>query len=144
MGSTLLLVLAQLASPGPASPRELFEEGAALFEKGEFVRAAEKFEASFELRPLPVAKFNAARSWEKANKTLNAVGAWQAWLAASPATAPQRAEVETALAALGEKLAKQGVQAFTITSLPSGARVSLDGQARGRTPVTVEIGRAHV
>lgn len=132
----LLLLCSSLASA--QTPRALFEEGTALFEKGEFERAAERFDASFALRPVPVTRFNAARSWEKAGKTLKAIDAWQSWLELSP-TAPQRPEGEAALQALGQRLASQGVQALTVTSLPVGARVSIDGAPRGVTPLTVEL-----
>ncbi len=135
----VLVVVAQLATAQSPSPRALFEEATALFEKGEFEGAAERFEASFDLRPVPATKFNAARSWEKANKPLKAIGAWQAWLAFSPPSAPQRSEAEAALRALGQKLSNQGVQALTITSLPLFARVSVDGVPRGVAPVTVEL-----
>lgn len=134
----LLLVASSLAVAQPSTPRALFEDGAALFERGEFERAAEKFDASFALRPVPVTKFNAARSWEKAGKTLKAIDAWQAWLAQSPG-APQRSEAETALRSLGEKLAKQGLQALTISSLPGQARVTVDGVPRGLAPLTLEL-----
>lgn len=132
----LLLCCSSLAVA--QTPRALFEEGTALFEKGEFERAAERFEASFALRPVPVTRFNAARSWEKAGKTLKAIDAWQAWLEMSPG-APQRPEGEAALQALGQRLAGQGVQALTVTSLPLGARVTIDGTPRGVTPLTVEL-----
>jgi tetratricopeptide (TPR) repeat protein len=109
------------------TPRELFDEGTALYAKGEYAAAAAKFEASFEARPVPVTKFNAARSWEQAGKTLKAIDAWQAWLLMSP-NAPERPEAERALERLGQKLAKLGVQALTITSLPAGASVFIDGK----------------
>lgn len=133
----LLLITSSLAL-GETTPRALFEEGTALFERGEFERAAEKFDASYVLRPVPVTKFNAARSWERAGKTLKAIDAWQAWLALGVG-APQRAEAESAVRTLGEKLAKLGLQALTITSLPLQARVTIDGVPRGLAPVTVEL-----
>lgn len=120
------------------TPRELFDEGTALYAKGEYASAAQKFEASFSARPVPVTKFNIARSWEQAGQTLKAIDAWQAWLAMSP-SAPERSEAERSVKALGEKLAKLGVQALTITSLPAGASVSIDGAKAGVTPVTVEL-----
>lgn len=120
------------------TPRELFDEGTALYAKGEYAKAAQKFEASFAARPVPVTKFNIARAWEQAGQTLKAIDAWQAWLAMSPKAA-ERPEAERSLEALGEKLAKLGVQALTITSLPAGASVSIDGTKAGVTPVTVEL-----
>ncbi|MBL8923086.1 MAG: PEGA domain-containing protein [Myxococcaceae bacterium] len=132
------MLFASVAFGQEPTPRALFEEGAALYERGEFERAAEKFDASWALRPVPVTKFNAARSWEKAGKTLKAIDAWQAWLALSPG-APQRGEAESALRTLGERLAKLGLQALTITTLPVQARVTIDGVPRGLSPVTVEL-----
>lgn len=120
------------------TPRALFDEGTALYAKGQFANAALKFEASFAARPVPVTKFNIARSWEQAGETLKAVDAWQTWLAMSPGST-QRPEAEQSLKKLGDKLAKLGVQAVTITSLPLGARVSIDGVAAGVTPRTVEL-----
>lgn len=131
----LVLVAASLAF-GQAKNR--FEEGAALFEQGEFEAAAERFEASYVARPVPVTKFNAARSWERAGKTVKAIAAWQAWLSIAPGS-PQRPEAEASLRALGQKLAKQGLQALTVTSLPLRATVSVDGTRVGDTPLTLEL-----
>lgn len=131
-----VLLLSSIAAA--QSPRALFDEGTALYAKGQFAKAAEKFEASFAARPVPVTRFNIARSWEQAGETLKAIDAWQAWLAMSP-TAPERPQAEAALKSLGEKLAKLGVQALTVMSLPLGARVAIDGVPRGLTPLTVEV-----
>ncbi len=120
------------------SPKALFEEGTALYDAGQFEQAALKFEASYELRPVPVTKFNAAKSWELAGKTLNAVAAWQAYLPMSPSEG-QRLEARAALKGLGDKLAKMGLQALTVTSLPLKATVTIDGVPRGLAPVTVEL-----
>lgn len=132
----LFLVLATTAAAQDA--RALFEEGAALYEKGAYLAAALKFEASFAARPLPLTKFNVARCYEQAGKTVEAIDAWQAWLAMSPA-ARDRPEGEVALTALGRKLSRLGVQALTVSSLPTGARVFVDGVLRGPAPLTVEL-----
>lgn len=132
----LLIVLPSLTFA--QTPRALFDEATALYAKGEFARAAEKFEASFALRPVPVTKFNTARAWEQAGETLKAIAAWQTWLEMSPQAA-ERPEAQASLSKLGEKLAKLGVQAVTVTALPLNARVSIDGVPRGLAPVTVEL-----
>lgn len=132
------LVLAVSSAALAQTPRELFDEGAALYAKGQYAAAAQKFEASFAARPVPVTKFNIARAWEQAGETLKAIDAWQAWLAMSP-TAAERPEAERSIGVLGDKLAKLGVQALTITSLPTGATVSIDGVRAGVTPLTVEL-----
>lgn len=132
------LVLAVSSAALAQTPRELFDEGAALYAKGQYANAAQKFEASFAARPVPVTKFNIARAWEQAGETLKAIDAWQAWLAMSP-TAAERPEAERSIGVLGDKLAKLGVQALTITSLPTGATVSIDGVRAGVTPLTVEL-----
>ena len=118
--------------------RSLFDDGVAHYERGAYEQAAEAFEASYALRQVPSVLFNIARSWEKAGKTSRAINAWQGWLSVSP-TSSQRPEAEAALRALGDKLAKQGLQALTVTSLPVNARVTIDGLVRGTTPVTVEL-----
>jgi PEGA domain len=132
----LLLLLS--TSVFAQTPRSLFDEGTALYSQGQFAEAARKFEASFTARPVPVTKFNVARAWEQAGETLKAIDAWQAWLDMSP-TSPERTTAEQSLQALGAKLSKLGVQALTLTSLPVGARVSIDGSAMGVTPLTVEL-----
>ena len=132
----LLLVVPSLAFA--QNPRTFFDEGTALYARGQFAKAAERFETSFAARPVPVTMFNIARSWEEAGETLKAIGAWQAWLAMSP-SAPERPEAARSIQRLGEKLAKLGVQALTITSLPLNARVVIDGVPRGVAPLTVEL-----
>ena len=132
----LLLVVSSVTFA--QTPRSLFDEGTALYSKGQFASAAVKFEASFAARPVPVTKFNIARSWEQAGEAIKAIDAWQAWLVMSP-NAAERPAAEQSLRALGDKLARLGVQALTITSLPLGARVSIDGTAVGVVPLTVEL-----
>lgn len=132
----LLLVVPSVAFA--QTPRAFFDEGTALYAKGQFAKAAEKFEASYAARPVPVTMFNIGRSWEQAGETIKAIAAWQAWLVMSP-SAPERPEVVLSLQRLGDKLAKLGVQALTITSLPLNARVVIDGVPGGVTPLTVEL-----
>lgn len=132
----LLLLLSTAAFA--QTPRSLFDEGTALYSQGQFAEAARKFEASFAARPVPVTKFNVARAWEQAGETLKAIDAWQTWLEMSP-TSPERSTAEQSLQVLGAKLSKLGVQALTLTSLPAGARVIIDGAAMGVTPLTVEL-----
>lgn len=119
-------------------PKALFEEGSALYEQGAFLAAAQKFEASFAVRPLPLTKYNVARCFEQGGQVVKAIDAWQAWLAMAP-TAPDRPEAEVSLKTLGKKLAKLGVQALTVSSLPVGAEVLVDGLPKGRAPLTVEL-----
>ena len=132
----LLLLVPSLAFA--QNPRAFFDEGTALYSRGQFAKAAEKFETSYAARPVPVTMFNIARSWEQAGETLKAIGAWQAWLVMSP-SAPERPQAELSLQRLGEKLARLGVQALTITSLPLNARVVVDGIPRGTAPLTLEL-----
>lgn len=132
----LCLVLPTLALA--QDPKALFEEGAALYEQGAYLAAAQKFEASFAARPLPLTKYNIARCFEQAGRTLEAIDAWQSWLAMAP-TAEDRPEAEASLRKLGKKLAKLGVQALTVTSLPVGAEVLVDGVPKGRAPLTLEL-----
>lgn len=132
----LLLVVPSFAFA--QTPRAYFDEGTALYAKGQFAKAAEKFEASYAARPVPVTMFNIGRSWDQAGQTIKAINAWQAWLVMSPA-APERPEVVLSLQRLGDKLARLGVQALTITSLPLSARVVIDGVPGGVTPLTVEL-----
>lgn len=127
-----------LAQTAPTA-RSLFDEGTALYAKGQFADAAAKFEASFAARPVPVTRFNTARAWEQAGETLKAIDAWQAWLSMSAPNANERPEAERSLKVLGDKLARLGVQAVTITSLPVGARLSIDGVPAGVLPRTVEL-----
>lgn len=134
----LVLVSSVALSQTAPTARSLFDEGTALYAKGQFASAAVKFEASFATRPVPVTKFNIARAWEQAGETLKAIDAWQAWLAMSP-TANERPEAERSLKAQGDKLARLGVQAVTIDSMPVGARLSIDGVAAGTVPRTVEL-----
>ena len=118
--------------------RTLFEEGTALYEKRQFAAAAEKFDASYAARPLPLTRFNAARAWEQAGETLKAIDAWQSWLSVI-AKDPDRPEAEASLKKLSKKLSRLGVQALTVTTLPVGARIFIDGIPRGLAPLTLEL-----
>lgn len=134
----LLLVVCSPLVAFAQDARSLFDEGSALYAKGAWKEAALKFEASWAARPLPLTKFNLARCYEAAGQTLPAIDAAQTYLLLSPGAA-DRAEVESSLKKLGRKLAVLGVQALTVTSLPTGARVLVDGKPRGVSPVSLEI-----
>jgi hypothetical protein len=118
--------------------RALFEEGSALFARGAWREAAAKFEESYAARPLPLTRFNVARCWESAGQPLLAIDSYQAYLVLSPEAA-DRLEVEAVVRKLGKKLSPLGVQAVTVTALPVGALLLVDGLPKGLTPLTIEL-----
>ncbi len=101
---------------------EHFAAGERAFAAGDFLRAAEAFEAAHRAAPQPAALWNAARSWHKAGEVARAANLYRRYLRDAPEGAADRDEATRAMVALGARLGRLDVVA------PGAAAVSVDGQ----------------
>ncbi|MBL9022606.1 MAG: tetratricopeptide repeat protein [Myxococcales bacterium] len=117
------------AQPGdPAVAAERFTTGEEAFEAGDFLRAAEAFEAAYAADPQPAALWNAARSFDRAGEHARAATLYQLYVREAPSDAPDRDEATRALVELGRRLGKIEIVA------PSSPRLAVDGRpVRGST-----------
>lgn len=123
---------ASVAAPAPAAPaasadvaraQAKFAEGEAAFSRGDFLAAAQAFDAAFAADPNPTSLFNAARSWERAGETVRAANLYRRFLRDAPGDTPYRERATASLAELGRRLGRIEIVGAEL------ARPSVDGAA---------------
>lgn len=123
--------------------RVAFEAGTKAFEEGNFAQAVTNFEAAYAKVPSPHVEYWIAKAKDEAdpeNKDAKAlVDAYAKFLTnpgASHAGAERVTEAEARIVELKKLLPAQ----VTLTTVPEGASVIIDGQAQdGVTPLSVEL-----
>ncbi len=129
--SLVVVAAPRLASAQPSDPAvaaERFTTGEEAFKAGDFLRAAEAFEAAYTADPQPAALWNAARSFDRAGEHARAATLYQLYVREAPSDAPDRDEATRALVELGRRLGKIEIVA------PSSPRLAVDGRpVRGST-----------
>jgi len=132
----LFSLLAQIAPPAAdpqakAQAQRLLTEGSALYEKGDYASALEKFTAAYAAYPSPKLMFNIGQADRDLSRPVEALGAFEKFLAGDTHPSPETtAEANNAVAELREKLGQIRVDCGT-----PGAEVSLDGKSVGLTPL---------
>lgn len=110
-----------------------FAEGMKAFDAGEFLRAAEAFEAAYAKKPHPSPLWNAARAWQRAGEPARAANAYAHFLRESPPS-KDRTTAAKELERLGLKLGVFDVHA-------DGAReITVDGLRTADAKVYVTPG----
>jgi hypothetical protein len=115
--------------------RELDQEGVRAFRDARYADAVRYFRAAYRLGGPSSELWNIARSREKMDDPAAAASAIEVYLAQKDVAGQDRTEAEHELAALRAR-----ASVLTVTTVPSGAFVTLDGHAAASvTPVTLEI-----
>jgi tetratricopeptide (TPR) repeat protein len=136
----LLSLLAQLATPSPdpqakAQAQGLLTEGSALYEKGDYAGALEKFNAAYTAYPSPKLLFNIGQADRDLSRPVEALDAFEKFLAADTDAAPETtADARKSVAELQGKLGQ-----IRIDCEKAGAEVSVDGKSVGLTPLSEPI-----
>lgn len=127
-----LLALAVLCSVSPARAedekaraRVLFNQGVAEFEAGEHRAALASFESAYRLAPHPAVRVNMANCYEALGRLVEAVFNYERFLEESGenVSAAQRADVETAIASLAQRIGT-----LSVALEPSNAVLRIDGE----------------
>jgi tetratricopeptide (TPR) repeat protein len=143
----LLAALLALAWLGAASlaraddvdeAKARFRRGTELYKAKRFREAQAEFEAAYRAKPNGAVHFNVAQCRERLEEWPGALRSYQDYLREVP-EASDRAAVRKAMQRLEERLAKAGVQVLLVYSDPPGARVTVEGLDRGRTPLHVVV-----
>jgi hypothetical protein len=137
----LLTVLA-LARGAAAAPTEAarraareFVEGQKAFQSGDYVRAAESFEAAYRDKPHHSPLWNAARSWQRAGEDIRAANLYARYLREAPADAPDRDQATVSLKELTAKVGR-----VEIHTAPGIDKPRLDGKDADQPVVYVAPG----
>ncbi len=125
----VLVAVAVMGAAGPAradredEAQQLFESATALFQKGEYARAADRFMHAFKLVPHGNTAFNAAQSWDAAGEHARAAEAFQMALDRG-LERKAREQAEQRLDELQQELGRVRVKA------PDGAKVLVGDERR--------------
>jgi hypothetical protein len=136
----LLSLLAQVGAP-PATPeareqaRPLLKEGARHYLEGEFQQALEKFTEAYKIFPSPKLLFNIGQANRELDRPVDAVEAFERFLAQSPEGVPELVtEAKRSLAELAPRIGRLRIECPL-----SGAEISIDGKPVGRAPLADSI-----
>lgn len=128
---------ARADTPEDRRAEQLFSDGQAAFESGDFRRAAASFEAAYEAKHHPAVLWNAARSWQKAGEELRAATDFDRYLRGTAADAPHRDEATKTLAEIIKVVGRVQVRAVGVKN------VMIDGEASSE-PIRFVAAGEHV
>jgi hypothetical protein len=129
-------LLAQTVPPpadaeNKARAQALLAEGSALFRNGEYAAALEKFEAAYAVFPSPKLWFNIGQANRDLDRPVQALQAFERYLAQVPDAPPDMAaDARASVADLQKKLGRLRIDCET-----PGAEISLDGKPIGTAPL---------
>lgn len=105
-----------------------FQEGRAFFKAKDYRSAAEKFQAAYNLDPVPILLYNMARAAEEMGDPEQAIGHYQSYLKRLGPKAEDRGEVERRIRVMEKTVAAARRARIRIAGLPPGAKITVDGQ----------------
>jgi tetratricopeptide (TPR) repeat protein len=103
-------VQAAPADDSVAQAKEYYRRGTALYDLGKYLEAAAEYETAFRLVDRPALLFNIGQAYRLGGKPREALRAYEGFLRRQP-EAPQRAEVETQIAALNKQIQEEDLRA---------------------------------
>jgi hypothetical protein len=115
-----------------------FEVGVSAFGQRRYADAVQSFVEADALAPSAPLSFNIARAFERLENPAAALRWYRDYLRRSP-QASNAAEVQARVSQHAATLAARGVQQITVLTTPDGAALTIDEQAVGPTPVTLEL-----
>ena len=118
-----------------------FQRGVTLYGEADYRGALVEFKRAYDLAPNGAVLYNIGETEFQLRDYAGALTTFERYLVESGPTDSHRAEVETNVREL-----KSRVGQVTITTVPSGAEVSIDDRALGKTPLDgpVVVGIGHV
>lgn len=116
-----------------AKAKALQVEGLKQLDKGNAAAALEKFSEAYELVPSAKVLFNQGRAYEALQKDIEALAAYENFLASPNMPAAAREDAQRRVQTLHTRLA------FLAVTGPAGADVSLDGESKGKLPFDQEF-----
>jgi hypothetical protein len=140
-----LLIASLAAQPARADEvaeaKARFRSGVELYRAKRWREAMAEFEAAYRLKPHGAIQFNVAQCRERLQDWPGALRSYEDYLREVP-DATDRPAVRASTKRIEERLARAGVQVLVVYTDPPGARLALDGQERGTTPLHVALAPA--
>jgi hypothetical protein len=139
---TLSVAGAASAQPTPVSPadvaraEQLYDEGVAATDRGDFAGAISSFQASYAINPLPDVLYNVGMCHKALGELPAALNAFRDYVAGMGGnlSAEEQAEFDGLLAELAPQVGRLEIQ-----GPPSGAAISVDGVAMGTAPLAAWV-----
>lgn len=122
LGSLPTAALAQTAAERSLA-REQFQDGVTAAREGDWSRAADAFQRSYELVPRPLTLLNLAGAYQQIGRLVEAAEAYRMFMHEEGITARQRQDAEEQLAELEPRIPRVRLR---ILGLEDGDRVTLD------------------
>ena len=123
------LLVATSASAQEA--RELFVQGQAAYETGDYQNATSLWERAYELDPRPLLQYNLAQAYERLGQLDEAVAAYRVYVDQTPGDDERARNARARIASLEQRVSQTGI---VMTGGVEGAQVLIDGEDRGRLP----------
>lgn len=108
------------------------------YREGRYREAATAFLAADRLQPTAAVQLALGKTYEQLSDPSRALAAYREYFVRSPRAA-DRAQVQERVAELAARLAEHGVQQISVSSIPAGATIVVDGKALGTTPIYVDL-----
>ncbi len=140
-GATLVAPASAEAQAAPTAAqrtraRALYTEGQRQFAAHAYTEALAAFEGAYAQVPNPVVLLGVASAQEQLGQRAEARATLERYLRERP-DAPDRAEIETRIAALPAPAAPTGT--IRIACTPAGAAIQIDGESRGTSPADLIV-----
>lgn len=120
--------------------KQLYALGAEAFAAQRNADAIRYFQRAAELVPSPKLTYNVGLAYEEMGDAGRALAEYRSYLELeADSDVARRAEVQSRIAHLEQRLAETGVQQLRVKSEPPGATVRIAGRALGVTPWTGEL-----
>jgi hypothetical protein len=132
------LQAATQADEAPRAARSQLDNAERAYREGRYNEAAQAFLAADRIQPSPAIQLALGKTYEQLNDSSRALAAYREYFARAP-RAPDRAQVQSRVAALAGQLAEKGVQQISVSSVPPGATVVIDTKPLGTTPIYVDL-----
>lgn len=111
-----------------------FKAGEALFDKGEFLKAAEEFQKAYELSPFPQVLYNLATCFDQGGKADLAVKSYRRYLAEAKVDPSEFVTIRRRLSEL-----ESMVSDIRIACAVANCQIRLDGAELGNAPVSMVL-----
>ena len=129
-------------APAPAQPKteaelnkaqaaQRFDRGLQLFNEGDNAGALAEFKQTYALMPNPIVLFNIGLVYAAMSRPVDAVDALTPVVDSATLSAEQRDRAQKTLADQQQRIAR-----VSVSTVPAGARIDVDGVEVARTPLT--------
>ncbi|HEY3256336.1 MAG TPA: PEGA domain-containing protein, partial [Polyangiaceae bacterium] len=117
--------------PNKAQAAQRFDRGLQLFNEGDNAGALAEFKQTYALMPNPIVLFNIGLVYAAMSRPVDAVDALTPVVDSATLSPEQRERAKKTLADQEQRIAR-----VSVTTVPDGARIDVDGVEVARTPLT--------